>query len=89
VQAPLQHIAAALPLPRYWRDRATLNGGRLSLEAHAAKLRERHQVQAELRAWCEEVLEGQQQQQQQPEVLGAAEQASQGFIIIIMLPIKP
>jgi hypothetical protein len=67
-------VAALL---RYWRDRAALNGGRLSLEAHAAKLRERHQVQAELRAWCEEVLEGQ-QQQQQPWALPADEQPNQG-----------
>jgi hypothetical protein len=49
-------------------------GGRLSLEAHSAKLRGRHQVQAELRAWCEEVLEGQQQQQ----VAQADEQHSPG-----------
>jgi hypothetical protein len=63
----------ALPAARYWRDRATLMGGRLSLEAHSAKLRERHQVQAELRAWCEEVLEAQQQRQQ----LQHAERASE------------
>lgn len=50
---------------RCWRDRGTLSGSRLSVEAHAARLRERHQIQADLRAWCEEVLEGQQDKQQQ------------------------
>ncbi|KAF8072965.1 EXD3 [Scenedesmus sp. PABB004] len=42
--------------PPYWRRRASLAGGRMSLDAHAARLRERHQVQTELRAWVDDVL---------------------------------
>lgn len=49
---------------RYWRERASLMGGRCSLDAHAAKVRERRQVQADLKAWVEDVLDGQQQQLQ-------------------------
>lgn len=55
---------------RYWSGAAaTVLGGRLSLELHAARLRERRQVQAELQAWVQEVLgqpaDKEQQQQQE------------------------
>lgn len=66
----LATVGACVACARYWRERATLNGGRLSFEAHTARLKERHQVQAELQAWCEEALDGHRGQQQRQDVNG-------------------
>ena len=52
-------------------------GGRCSVVDHVARVRERRQVQADLRAWVEDVLDGQQMQQEQQQQLENAKQQEQ------------